>query len=332
MRLFKNQLIEIKVNSSTIAQYKYDGLGRRIEKSAGGNTTRYVYDGEDILLEYNGSNVLQAGYTHGPGIDEPLIMERGGSGYFYHADGLGSVTDLTNSSGAVVRSYVYDSFGNVVLSNGSLTNPYTYTGRELDAESGLYYYRARYYDPTIGRFLQRDPIGYVDSLNLYGYVNNNPINNTDPNGKWIVQVAGGLIGGTVNAALYYDDFKSGKISRSDYAKLIGVGAVSGVVSTLGGGIASGALLGGVGSATNNIAAQKIINKCEDINVRKVGEAFVSGAGVGVLGGFGARVGQNIIKMPDEIIAGGSPVINYGKAGGLIGDTVGTLITSGGNQK
>jgi RHS repeat-associated protein len=143
---------------------------------------RYVYDNEDIILEYDGTNTLQASYTHGPGIDEPLIMERGGQSFFYHTDGLGSITDLTDSTGAVIQSYVYDSFGNVINQTGSVVNTYTYTGRELDSESGLYYYRARYYNPTIGRFLQEDPIGFLGGINKFVYTLNNPINFTDPSG------------------------------------------------------------------------------------------------------------------------------------------------------
>jgi len=178
----ENQLIEIKENTVPTAQYRYDGLGRRIEKDVGGTVTRYVYDNEDIVLEYDGANFLLASYTHGAGIDEPLIMERGGNSFFYHTDGLGSITDLTNISGAVVQSYVYDSFGKIVAQNGSLINPYTYTGREFDSESDLYYYRARYYDASIGRFINEDPIGLVGGLNLFNYVENNPIIFADPSG------------------------------------------------------------------------------------------------------------------------------------------------------
>jgi RHS repeat-associated protein len=163
--------------------YRYDGLGRRIEKVANGQTKRYIYDGEDILLEYDGSNVLQARYTHGPGIDEPIAVTKGGSTFFYHQDGLGTVTDLTDSAGATAKSYGYDAYGNILESPGTVDQPYTYTGRELDAESGLLYYRARYYDPTTGRFLQEDPIGFDGGdLNLYAYVGNNVANNRDPKG------------------------------------------------------------------------------------------------------------------------------------------------------
>jgi RHS repeat-associated protein len=164
--------------------YRYDGLGRRIEKVANGQTKRYIYDGEDILLEYDGSNVLQARYTHGPGIDEPIAVTKGGNTFFYHQDGLGSVTDLTDSAGTTAKSYAYDAYGNILESPGAVEQPYTYTGREFDSESGLYYYRARNYDPVSGRFLQSDPVGFSGGLNLYQYVGSNPTNMVDPTGKF----------------------------------------------------------------------------------------------------------------------------------------------------
>ncbi len=187
----ENQLISVQSPVAS-AQYKYDGLGRRIEKAINSSPfTRYIYDNEDILLEYNGSNVLQARYTHGAGIDEPLMMERDLNAnaifepterFFYHTDGLGSITDLTNSTGTIAQSYVYDSFGQIITVTSGLENPYTYTGRELDNESGLYFYRRRYYDPMVGRFLQEDPIGFLGGVNKYAYTLNNPINFTDPSG------------------------------------------------------------------------------------------------------------------------------------------------------
>ncbi|MFH1478161.1 MAG: RHS repeat-associated core domain-containing protein [Candidatus Omnitrophota bacterium] len=83
-------------------------------------------------------------------------MERDGESYYYHTDGLGSIIALTDSAQTIINSYTYDSFGNIMEQTGSLINPYTYTGREYDPESRLYYYRARYYDANIGRFLQED--------------------------------------------------------------------------------------------------------------------------------------------------------------------------------
>jgi RHS repeat-associated protein len=134
-------------------------------------------------LEYDGANTLQARYTHGPGIDEPIAVTKGSSTFFYHQDGLGTVTDLTDLAGATAKSYAYDAYGNVLESPGTVDQPYTYTGREFDAESGLLYYRARYYDATTGRFLQKDPIGFMGKdVNLYRYVRNNPIRINDPSG------------------------------------------------------------------------------------------------------------------------------------------------------
>ena len=165
----------------TTSSYRYDGLGRRIEKVANGQTKRYIYDGEDILLEYDGANVLQARYTHGPGIDEPIAVTKGATTFFYHQDGLGSVTDLTDSAGATAKSYSYDAYGNILDSPGAVDQPYTYTGREFDQETGLYYYRARYYDSTIGRFLQKDPI-FNPGFQIYGYVEGIPTLFIDPYG------------------------------------------------------------------------------------------------------------------------------------------------------
>jgi RHS repeat-associated protein len=163
--------------------YRYDGLGRRIERVANGQTKRYIYDGEDILLEYDGTNTLQARYTHGPGIDEPIAVTKGSNTFFYHQDGLGSVTDLTDSAGVTAKSYSYDAYGNILESPGTVEQPYTYTGREFDPESGLYYYRERFYDPRAGIFLQKDPLGVrAVGPNLYSYVLQNPVRYNDPFG------------------------------------------------------------------------------------------------------------------------------------------------------
>ena len=158
----ENKLARV-VSNGTVADYRYDGLGRRVEKQVTQgpttNVTRYIYDNEDILLELDGSNNITARYTHGPGIDEPLIMEKGGASFFYHADTLGSITEISNQSGTVVQSYTYSSFGKIESQlDPTFIQPYTFTSREFDPETGLYYYRARYYDAATGRFLSADPL------------------------------------------------------------------------------------------------------------------------------------------------------------------------------
>jgi RHS repeat-associated protein len=132
--------------------------------------------------ERNSTAVAVARYLQGLNIDEPLAMLRSGATNFYHADGLGSVTSLSNGSGSIAQTYTFDSFGNQTGSSGSLTNPFRYTARESDTETGLYYYRARYYDPGTGRFLSEDPIGFNAGSDFYTYVGNSSTNFLDPKG------------------------------------------------------------------------------------------------------------------------------------------------------
>jgi len=177
------QLVAIDLPDGTTATFRYDAFGRRIEKAHDGTVSRYIYDGAAILLEFDGSNTLAARYSHGPGVDQPLAMERGGESYYYLTDHQGSIRFLTDSTGAAVNRYEYDSFGRLLVREETVENPYAFTGREYDEESGLYYYRARYYDPEQGRFVSEDPLGYSGGdPNFYGYVGNDPVNRLDPNG------------------------------------------------------------------------------------------------------------------------------------------------------
>ena len=194
----ENKLVRVGTGAKT-ANYKYDGLGRRVEKEvidAGTATTRYLYDNEDILLELNGANSIMARYTHGPGIDEPLIMEKNAQSFYYHADGLGSITEITNQSGTLVQRYAYSSFGKIESQlDPSFVQPYTFTARELDAETGLHFYRMRYYDSSAGRFVQPDPIGFFGGPNFYAYTGNNPVYFVDPLGLDAIDVAANYAAG-----------------------------------------------------------------------------------------------------------------------------------------
>lgn len=192
---YDNRLIQAETkhdHETTTITFKYDPFGRRIEKKINTrgnqenhvNTISYIYDGQSIIMEekHHGGHTGTIRYIHGPNIDEPLAICKNDQNYFYHTDGLGSITALSNRSGAIVQKYEYDSFGNM-LRTSDLSQPYCFTGREFDLETGLHYCRARYYDPQIGRFIQRDPISFAGGdWNLYGYVQNNPVNWGDPSG------------------------------------------------------------------------------------------------------------------------------------------------------
>ena len=192
----QDQLIRIDFPDTTFATYAYDALGRRIAKDvddgAGGReVTAYVYDGADILMEFDGTGGFLARYAHGDRVDQPLAMTRAGQDYYIQADHQGSVIRVTDSAGAVVNSYEYDAYGQRLTATEGVEIAFGYTGREYDAESGLMYYRARVYDPSSGRFLQTDPLGFAaGDANLYRYVGNNPVNFTDPSGLFLFSCDG----------------------------------------------------------------------------------------------------------------------------------------------
>ncbi len=179
----QNRLVQV-TNPGTTASYKYDPFSRRIEKNVNGIITKYLYDGEDIVIEYDGNGNMIAKYTHGLGIDESLSMEKNGQSYYYHQDGLGSITALTDGVGDLAHRYEYNAYGKITsVLDPNPKQPFTYTGREYDEETGLYYYRARYYDADTGRFISEDPLRLNGGdVNFFRYVGNNPVNEIDPLG------------------------------------------------------------------------------------------------------------------------------------------------------
>lgn len=186
---FENRLTQVVKPNGVSVSYKYDALGRRIRRvPSAGVSTNFVYDGQEVIKDIN-SDGSTVDYLNGPGIDNKLRLTDSrlsttGSLYFQQ-DHLGSTTALTNSSGAVVAQLTYDAFGN---STGSGLTRYDFTGRERDPDTGLLYYRARWYDPQVGRFISEDPIGLAGGINQFSYVSNNPQNAKDPFGLYEIDV------------------------------------------------------------------------------------------------------------------------------------------------
>lgn len=223
----ENQLIQYEEYHGTLlkrAKYFYDAIGRRMEKrvedlenSARSLVHKFAYDGQEVMIVFDGSNQVLASYTHSTlSTDDVLSVDvtpegvsggiaREAGSYFYLKDGIGTVRDIVTATGTKVQHYAYSTYGKLLkvedvngndISANPVVDPYfTFTGREFDKETRLYYYRARYYDPNSGRFLQQDPdagsLSAPSSFNSkYSYVTNNPMNFIDPSGAISFKVGG----------------------------------------------------------------------------------------------------------------------------------------------
>jgi RHS repeat-associated protein len=198
------------ISGGVAATFAYDPVGRRTRKTISGQTTNYLYDGDNLVQELSGGVVL-ANLLAGLGIDEYFTRTDGSGRRTFLGDALGSILALTDDAGVVQTAYTYEPFGQTTVTGQGNGNPFQYTGRENDG-SGLCYYRARYYSPTRQRFISQDPIGFAGGdVNLYAYVGGAPPNWRDPYG---LDRRGGFVG-TAEADETKWNSTSGGRRRSD---------------------------------------------------------------------------------------------------------------------
>jgi RHS repeat-associated protein len=185
----RNQLASI--SGASPASFQYDAFGRRAKKTVSGVTTEFLYDGVNPVQELSGGTPT-ANLLAGLAIDEYFTRTDAAGTRTLLADGLGSTLALLDSAGAVQTEYTYEPFGKVAVAGATSGNAFQYTGRENDG-TGLYHYRARYYNPQVGRFISGDPLEFRGGdANLYAYVWNSPLNFLDPFGWWGFGVSAGV--------------------------------------------------------------------------------------------------------------------------------------------
>ncbi len=218
----RNQLASI--SGGTTASFQYDAFGRRTTKTVSGAATGFLYDGANVVQELSGSTPT-ANLLNGLGVDHIFSRSDTAGRRSFVTDALGSTVALSDDAGTSQTQYTYEPFGRAQV-NGTSSSAFQYTGRENDG-TGLDYYRARYYSPTVGRFLSEDPLEFAGgSLNLYAYAGNDPVDYADPSGTQFLAgcVEGAIINVEIDAALNVMSGRKFTVHSEVNHALLGCGA------------------------------------------------------------------------------------------------------------
>lgn len=273
----------------TTYHYRGDSFLAEVKAYANGasaSDTRFVRDGLLPLQERDASNSVVRAYTWGlnmgGGIGGLLNLKQGGQDYAYLYDGKGNVTTLLSSSQAVITTYTYDAFGNLMAKTGTVNQPYQFSTKAHDETTGLSYYGYRFYTPASRRWINRDPIGERGGMNLYGFVGNNPLNSIDSDGRVPLPLVTGFIGGLANglASAWIQWARDGRIDWGDVGIAFVVGSAAGAAAPYTATTYVGAALSsGLSNLLQYVATQKY-HGCE----ADTGEALGS-TGLGLVGGL-----------------------------------------------
>jgi RHS repeat-associated protein len=316
---YRSQMVRV-TEGTTTTENKYDALGRRLQKivntGSQSKTENYYYSGHQVVEVRDGSDQVKRQFIYGNGIDEVIRMDAySGSTitpYYFHSNAIGSTTAVTDANGQVVERYKYglygmptfmDAIGNVIPKS-TIGNNILFQGREYEPETNFYYFRARHLDPIMGRFLQNDPMGYEDSLNLYQALNMNPVNFLDPFGK--SQVYPGVPGTSYGEMELYHKDPEFKRFIDGYHRGMGEFLTNPMtLATIGLTIINPAagIAFGLGALTNTYY-HSVIDRLEE------GESFGGALGGGVLDLTGVSDIQASGKVKDpyksgELVASGS---------------------------
>jgi RHS repeat-associated protein len=177
------ELTRVRRNGTIVAEFTYDGFGRRASKAAGADTTHYQWDDDQIVAERDRFGNFIAEYAFYPGVDNPHSVTTSAGTFVMATETPGNVIGLMPDGTAGVSSqYAYKPFGTMERNDQTVANSLRFQSRPYDSETGLYYFRARYYDPSIARFISEDPIGLAGGINSYAFAGNDPVNGRDPFG------------------------------------------------------------------------------------------------------------------------------------------------------